>query len=71
MCIVADMSRVDHDVLGQLTADKCPRLVGRPKLLFVQVWSLTYLDFNGACFNDQVQACQGQATDQGVNVTDR
>jgi len=44
--------RVDHDVLGQLTADKCPRLVGRPKLLFVQ-------------------ACQGQATDQGVNVTDR
>jgi len=44
--------RVDHDILGQLTADKCPRLVGRPKLLFVQ-------------------ACQGQATDQGVNVTDR
>jgi len=44
--------RVDHDVLGQLTADKCPGLVGRPKLVFVQ-------------------ACQGQATDQGAMVTDR
>lgn len=28
--------RVDHDVLAQLTADKCPGLVGRPKLIFVQ-----------------------------------
>jgi len=28
--------RVDHDVLAQLTADKCPKLVGRPKLVFVQ-----------------------------------
>jgi len=28
--------RVDHDVLAQLTGDKCPSLVGRPKLLFVQ-----------------------------------
>jgi len=28
--------RVDHDVLAQLTADKCPSLVGRPKLVFVQ-----------------------------------
>jgi len=44
--------RVDHDVLAQLTADKCPGLVGRPKLVFVQ-------------------ACQGQATDQGALVTDR
>ena len=32
------LQRVDHDILGQLTADKCPRLVGRPKLLFVQVF---------------------------------
>lgn len=30
------MYRVDHDVLFQLTADKCPYLAGKPKLIFVQ-----------------------------------
>ena len=30
------MYRVDHDVLFQLTADKCPFLAGKPKLIFVQ-----------------------------------
>jgi len=28
--------RVDHDILAQLTAEKCPGLAGRPKLIFVQ-----------------------------------
>lgn len=30
------MYRVDHDILFQLTADKCPFLAGKPKLIFVQ-----------------------------------
>ena len=30
------MYRVDHDILFQLTADKCPYLAGKPKLIFVQ-----------------------------------
>ena len=29
--------RVDHDILVQLAADKCPKLAGKPKLIFVQV----------------------------------
>jgi len=44
--------RVDHDILAQMAGDKCPGLVGRPKLVFIQ-------------------ACQGQATDPGVGVSDR
>ena len=30
------MYRVDHDILFQLTADKCQYLAGKPKLIFVQ-----------------------------------
>ena len=29
--------RVDHDILVNLAADKCPGLAGCPKLVFVQV----------------------------------
>ena len=28
--------RVDHDILVNLAADKCPGLAGKPKLVFVQ-----------------------------------
>ena len=34
------------------------------------IWIST-VHVEDACFDDPVQACQGQATDQGVNVTDR
>ena len=30
------MYRVDNDILFMLTADKCPYLAGKPKLIFVQ-----------------------------------
>ena len=30
------MYRVDNDVLQKLSADKCPALAGKPKLIFVQ-----------------------------------
>ena len=30
------MYRVDHDILYHLSADKCPHLAAKPKLIFVQ-----------------------------------
>ena len=51
---------------GKAQTTFCSGVVANMSMVWI---STVYVE--DACFNHQVQACQGQATDQGVNVTDR